>query len=793
MIKTHLKIAWRNLRRNPLFSLINILGLSTGLASAFLIFFWVTDEMTVDTFHENDPRLYQILMRSEENGVIKIHEGTQGPLAEALEKDLPEVEDAVSVMNLEREGMAITFSDEENTFKTEGLFANKNFFNVFSFPLIRGSIDQVLQDKDAIVVSENFALKLFGSVDEALNRQIKYSFFGKEQSGKITGVFEDVPSNSTMKFSFVGTKKKLLEDLWTNGKEWYNTGPQTYLVLKPGADIATFNKKIDRFVDKYLDGNMFSLFTRKYSDAYLKGNYVDGIQSGGRITYVRLFSFIAILVLLIACINFMNLSTARVSRRFKEIGIKKTVGGTKRTLVVQFLTESIFLTCLSLILALLLVFLLIPAFNYVSGKELDLQLIFQNAPLLILATLLTGLISGSYPAFYLSGFSPLATLKGAFKTHGGELFTRKGLVVFQFMASLVLIISVLIINNQLNFALTKPIGYQKDNIVQIDLEGKAYDNIPFFFDEIEKIEGVERVGGLSQSIVREDGGSSTYGIDWAGKPADLEVDFIVRNVDKNLTQTLNIEMVEGEPFNEKLGSPESYVLFNEEAIRIMGLENPVGQKINLWGEDKTILGVMKDFHTASVMQPISPVVFKYSPNNLALAMVRIHSGSEMKTIENLKRLYTDYNPGYNFNFTFQDQMFNAQYSSEQRILSLSKYFAILAVFISCLGLFGLAAFNNEMRVKEIGVRKVLGSSTYAILQLLFLDFLKLVLIAILIATPVAWYLMSGWLQQFAYRTNIGWAVFAIASILTILIALATVSFQAIKAASANPVKSLRTE
>ncbi|RIV69529.1 ABC transporter permease [Flagellimonas aequoris] len=793
MIKTHLKIAWRNLRRNPLFSLINILGLSTGLASAFLIFFWVTDEMTVDTFHENDQNLYQILMKSEENGVIRVHEGTQGPLAEALEKDLPEVEDAVTVMNLEREGMAITFSDGENTFKTEGLFASKNFFNVFSFPLIRGSIDQVLQDKDAIVVSENFALKLFGSVDKALNHQIKYSFFGKEQSGKITGVFEDVPSNSTMKFSFIGTKKKLLEDIWTNGKEWYNTGPQTYLVLKPNTDQAAFNKKIDRFVDKYLDGNMFSLFTRKYSDAYLKGNYVDGIQSGGRITYVRLFSFIAILVLLIACINFMNLSTARVSRRFKEIGIKKTVGSTKRTLVVQFLTESIFLTCLSLILALLLVFLLIPAFNYVSGKELDLQLIFQNAPVLILATLLTGLISGSYPAFYLSGFSPLATLKGAFKTHGGELFTRKGLVVFQFMASLVLIISVLIINNQLNFALTKPIGYQKDNIVQIDLEGKAYDNIPFFFDEVEKVEGVERVGGLSQSIVREDGGSSTYGIDWAGKPADLEVDFIVRDVDENLTQTLNIEMVEGESFNAKLGSPESYVIFNEEAIRIMGLENPVGQKINLWGEDKTILGVMKDFHTASVMQPISPVVFKYSSNHLALAMVRIHSGSEMKTIENIKRLYTDYNPGYNFNFTFQDQMFNAQYSSEQRILSLSKYFAILAIFISCLGLFGLAAFNNEMRVKEIGVRKVLGSSTYAILQLLFLDFLKLVLIAILIASPVAWYLMSGWLQQFAYRTNIGWAVFAIASILTILIALVTVSFQAIKAASANPVKSLRTE
>jgi ABC-type antimicrobial peptide transport system permease subunit len=753
----------------------------------------VNDEMTVDRFHENDANLYQILMKSKENGMVRIHEGTQGPLSEAMEKDLPEVNHAVTVMNLEKEGMGITFANEENTFKTEGLFASDAFFDVFSFPLLRGSVNQVLQDKAAIVISENFALKLFGSVDKAINQELKYSFFGKEQSGKITGVFEDVPKKSTMKFNFVATKQKLIEDIWTNGKEWYNTGPQTYLLLKPNIDKTAFDKKIERFVDNYNKNNKFSLFTRQFSDAYLKGNYEDGVQTGGKITYVRLFSFIAILVLLIACINFMNLSTARVTKRFKEIGVKKTVGSTKKTLVVQFLSESIFLTFLSFLVAIVMILLLIPAFNHITEKELDLSLILQNIPALVLAALVTGLISGSYPAFYLSGFSPLATLKGTFKSQGSELLTRKGLVVFQFMASLVLIIAVLIINNQLEFALNKPIGYQKDHIVQFDLEGKAYENIPFLFDEIKKIDGVEEVGGLSQSIVREDGGSSTYGIYWPGKPEDAEIDFIIRDIDENLMQTLKIEMAEGSSFTQDLGSPESYLIFNEEAIRLMGLENPVGYKVNLWGEDKTILGVMKDFHTASIMEPISPVVFQYSPNNLLLGMVRIKPGSETKTLAKIKQFYTTYNPGYNFNFSFQDQVFNAQYFSEQRILTLSKYFAILAIFISCLGLFGLAAFNNQMRIKEIGVRKVLGSSVVGILKLLFLDFIKLVLLSIFIASPIAWYLMKGWLQQFAYRIDIGWAVFAFAGLLTILVASVTIGYQALRAAMVSPVKSLRTE
>ncbi len=792
MLKNHLKIAWRNLKKNPLFSLLNILGLSTGLAGALLIYFWVTDELMVDKFHGNDSNLYQIMEQSVENGEVRVLEHTQGPLADALENDLPEVQNAVTVMNLGKLGTGVTFKNEENLFKAEGLFAESTFFQVFSFPLIYGSSKQVLLDKDAIVISENFAKILFGSVEKAINQNVEYDIFGEKSIAKIAGVFADVPNRSTLKFDYVATKQKLLEDIWTNGQVWGNTGPDTYVLLKPNTDVTAFDKKIENFITKYDKETSFTLFTRKFSDAYLKGNYENGIQSGGRITYVKLFSFVAVLVLLIACINFMNLSTARVSRRCKEIGIKKTLGGTKKNLVVQFLIESLFLTFLSFLIAIVLVIILIPAFNFITGKEFDFKFTPNDGLIILLMALLTGLLSGSYPAFYLSGFSPLSSLKGKFQSKWGELFTRQGLVVFQFMASLVLIISVLVISKQINYAFTKPMGYLKENLVQVDLEGKAFQDPEVLFHRLEALEGVVSVGGISETIIREDGGSSTYGIDWPGDDG-ANIDFVLRGIDEKLISTLNIEMVEGEGFSKDLGTPESYLLFNEEAIRLMGLKNPVGTKVKLWGEDKTILGVMKDFHTASVMQTISPIVFRYTPKNLEKAMIRIKPGAERDVIQGIDDLYNSYNPGYGFNFSFMDQAIEAQYLSEKRILSLARYFAFMAIFISCLGLFGLAAFNTEMRVKEIGIRKVLGSSAFGILKLLSSDFIKLVLLAILIATPISWYLMKDWLLQFAYRIEIGWIVFLVASILAILLAIATISFQAIKAIRSNPVKSLSAE
>lgn len=793
MISNYLKIAWRNIRKKPMFSAINIFGLATGLACAFLIYLWVHDEQMTDKFHTNEANLYQIMERSKENDVIRIQESTQGPLSEVLEKEFPEVEHAVTVMNLEKEGMEVTFKNEDKSFKSTGIFASTSFFEVFTFPLISGNKSAVLTDKNAVVISESLAIKLFGSTENAMNKDVGYNFFGKDHLCRITGVYKNVPGNSTLKFDYVLTKQKLIEDIWPNGKNWYNTGPQTYVLLKDQTNQLAFDKKIKSLIDNYDKGNIFTLFTRKFSDAYLKDNYVNGIQEGGRITYVRLFTLVAALVLLIACINFMNMSTARVTGRFKEIGIKKVVGTTRKMLIAQFLTESLFLTFIAMLLAILLVFLLMPVFNYITGKNLTIAITLSNLLFLLLLTLVTGLLAGSYPAFYMSGFTPLATLKGKFSSKGGELFVRKGLVVFQFMASLILIISVLIINNQVNYAMDKSIGYNKENVVYFDLEGKAYQNTTSFFNSLQNLPGVVDAGGINQTLIREDGGSSTYGINWPGKIENKNIDFIIRSIDENLTQTLNIKMADGKAFSKELGALNSYLIINEEAARLMNLQQPVGTKVVLWGEEKTILGVMKDFHTASIMQPISPVIFQYEPDNLSLAMVRIKEGSDHATLDNIKKFYQDYNPGYEINLQFLDDTFKAQYSSEQRVLKLSGYFAYMAILISCLGLMGLAAFNTELRRKEIGIRKVLGASVFGILSMLSLDFLKLVIISLLLASPVAWYIMNGWLSQFVYKTDMNWWVFALGGVLTLVIAAVTVCLQTLKAAVANPVKSIRTE
>lgn len=793
MLKHILTIAVRSIKKHKSSFAINLIGLSTGLAFSFLLYLWVQDERSIDKFHINDSRLYQVMEKSTENGIIRIHDGTQGPLSEAMEKDLPEVENAVTVMNLSKEGMDITIKNGEKSFKSAPLFSGDAFFKVFTFPLISGNAATVLKEKNSITISEELAQKLFGTADAALGKSLQWNAFGKDHLSSVTGVFKNVSSTSTLKFDVVFTKQKLLEDLWQNGTKWYNTGPETYLLLKEGVDLTAFNKKIERYIDSYDKNNHFSLFVRKYSDAYLYGSYEEGRQAGGRITNVRLFSAIAILLLIIAAINFMNLSTAKVSGRLKEIGIKKTVGSSRRSLVFQFLGESLFVTALSTVIALMLVAFLIPQFNFITGKQLAFHFSANQLSALFLIAFVTGILSGSYPAFYLSGFKPLETLKGKLQGKLGELFIRKGLVIFQFVISLVLIVSVFIVYRQVEFAQTKPIGYAKENVVYFDMEGKIFENKKNFFDELKRVPGVVKAGGIDQSLIREDGGSSTYGIEWPGKIENRKIDFMIRTVDESLVHTLGMQIKEGKLFSDSMGSNNSYLLLNETAAKVMGLKNPVGTKVKLWGEEKTILGVMKDFHTASVHQPISPLVFRCVPDNVSMAMVRIEAGSERKVIDRLTAFYKKVNPGYALNLQFLDDTFRAQYLTEERTLTLAKYFAWLTILISCLGLFGLAAYDTERRTKEIGIRKVLGANTKSLVTLLSKDFLILVVIAIILASPVAYYLMSKWLQDFVYRVDISWWIFIVAGALALLIALLTVSFQAIKAAIANPVKSLRTE
>ena len=793
MFQHNLLIAIRNLRRHKGSFIINLVGLSTGLACTLLIYLWVMDELKFDKFHSNGKRLYQVMEVSTENGNVIVHEGTQGPLAEAMAKDLPEVESAVSVMAMDKFGIKVPLRAGEKIIKSSGLFAGQDFFRMFSFKLLKGNADQVLDSKESIVLSEKLATSLFGSPEDAMGKNIDWEIMGKKLQARVTGVFDTPPSTNSMNFDFAFTFDILYYDIAPNMQKWWNEGPSTYLLLREGTNVDQFNVKIKDFIRKYLGGTIYTLFVRPYSSGYLHGKYENGVQSGGRIEYVKLFSLVAVFILLIACINFMNLSTARASRRLKEVGIKKAVGSTRRALVFQFLSEAIFMAFLSLIAACLIVATVVPVFNNITGKQLNLQPDPQLIALALGITLVTGIFSGSYPAFYMSGFDVISVFRGKMRKSIGEIMARKGLVVFQFTVSLVLMIAVAVVYDQIDYAQSKNLGYDRDNIIQFEKEGTLNQNPQAFLAELKKVPGVKNAAMMQQTIVQNDGGASTYGISWPGKTEKDLVDFVIRAVDFGVLETLGIQMKEGRSFSHKYGGENDKVIFNETAIEIMGLKNPVGTKVILWEEEKTIAGVVKDFHVSSFHEKIAPMVFMYSPERTSTIIAKMESGKERETVAGIGKLFKSFNPGYVFEFNFLDETYQEQYVSEKRISVLSRYFAALAIIISCLGLFGLASFNAEVRTKEIGIRKVLGASVSNVMMMLSKDFIRLIIISMLLAFPLAWWSMNEWLNSFAYRVNIRPVVFAIAGFSMILLAILTVGYQSIKTALMNPVRSLRTE
>jgi putative ABC transport system permease protein len=794
MIKHYFIITMRNLTKYKGSFIINLIGLSTGLACALFIYLWVSDEKQFDKFHDNDKNLYQVMELSIENNETIVHESTQGPLADAMKKELPEVASAVQVFSIEKSGFKFNLKVNDKSVKTTlGIFAGKDFFNVFSFPLLIGNKEQVLNEKTAIVISEKLANNLFGSADASVGKTLEYEIVGKKMEVQVTGVFKSLPSNSSLQFDVALTQASFLSDFWTGGTEWTNQTPNTYLLLKPQTDVARFNAKIKNFIQQFSKGTQYSLFVRPYSSAYLYGHYENGMQSGGRSVYVSLFSFVALFILIIACINFMNLSTAKASRRLKEVGIKKAVGSSRSALVYQFLLEAVIMAFLSLGIACVLVILLLPAFNNITGKSLSIDFSLNFALMVLATTLLTGLLSGSYPAFYLSGFNPIAILKGKIKDSLGELLARKGLVVLQFVISTVLIVSVMVIYRQVNFMQSKNLGYTKDNVIVFDKEGAVMQNTNVFIQELKQIPGILNASAIDQSIVQSGVPSSTYGIKWEGKSDKDLVNFAVFQVDYDLIETLGLQLKEGRVFSKQFGSDSTQLIFNEAAIKAMGLKHAIGAKVSMWGSDMQIAGVVKDFHVNSLHEAIVPMVFKYAPSSTMMIMAKIAKGKELTTIAALQDFYKKYNPGYLLDFKFLDANYQSQYISEQRISQLSKYFAGLAILISCLGLFGLAAFNAEARTKEIGIRKVLGASVGNVAFLLSKDLFKLVIMAELIAFPLAWWAMLNWLNNFAYKVDLSLFVFALTFFAIVLVTLLVVSFQAIKAGVANPVKSLRTE
>jgi predicted permease len=794
MLNNYFKIARRKLVKDRQFTILNLTGLSTALACTFMIYLWVNDELNVDKFNQNDKQLYRVLYNIKlENDILTL-ETTPSPLANALKAEMPEVEKAVSVNYFMDwfAGKGVASNGKKNI-KVQGVFASKEYFNVFSYKLIEGNKNEVLAQKSGVVISEKLAKMLFNTTENLVGKPLEWNHRMKfNMPLTVSGVFKNPPVNATNQFDIVFNYNLLLENE-PSSKEWTATYSNTYLQLREGADIAQFNKKIQDFSKKKAPSNAnCSLFVVPFSDKYLHETFSNGVQTGGRIEYVRLFSIIAVFILLIACINFVNLTTAQATKRMKEIGIKKTLGASQKSLIFQYLGESFFLIVLAAAVSLLFVFLLLPSFNNITGKQVPLEFNTNTFFAVLGVIILTTLFSGLYPAFYLSKFSPLTILKGKQKNTFSELLIRKGLVVFQFGMSVIFIIGFIVIKRQIDFIQNQNLGYNQNNVLVFKREGNFPEKSDAFIAELKNISGVENATAMMGNIL--DHSDVQAGFSWRGKKADESYIFKSPRISFNTIETLGIGLLKGRSYSKSFNDDDSKIILNESALKKMGIENPVGKLIKYGNGTAEIVGVVKDFQFGSLHQKIEPLIFRFRPEAYGEnVLVKIKTGSERNTMENVKKVYDKFHPKYPFEYSFLDADYQKLYVSEQRISTLSNFFAGLAILISCLGLFGLITFTVQNRQKEIGIRKVLGASVTGVTTMLSKDFLRLVIISIVIASPIAWWVMTKWLQSFAYRIDISWWMFIVAALTAIVIALLTISFQAIKAAVANPVVSLRTE
>jgi predicted permease len=790
MIKNYFKIAWRNLLHNKTFSLINIFGLALGMTCSLLIMLWLKDELKRDKFHANDKRLFRVMENQYYSGDISTFPSSPGILAENIVKDVPEIEMASQM--LWEEQPLFTVGDKFD--KEKGRYVQKDFLRMFSFKLAKGDAATALARPDAVVISNKLADKYFKGEDP-IGKMIKID---NKENAIVTGVLEEIPELSSLKFDFL-----LSYDIWFKqndwAKQWDNNGPRCYVMLAANTSVDKVNAKIKGYIKTKKKDSNVELFLQNYGDSYLYSNWDNGKQAGGRIQYVRIFSAVAIIILIIACINFMNLATARSLRRAREIGVRKVVGAGKRQLVAQFIGESMFVSFLAILVSLLIVALILPSFNELTEKHLSINLTDPSFLLIILAlTIVTGVVSGSYPALFMSTLKPIVVLKGLLKFKSGATYFRKGLVVFQFALSITLILGMIVIYRQISYINNKNLGFGKEDLLYMPLEGPMAKNFIAFKEELLKQPGIKNISSAQSSPLEV--GSSTQGVRWPGKDTTKLILFSNNPITYDYIKTMGIELIAGRDFDPSFSLDTMNYLVNEAAARKIGYKDPVGKELTMWGDKGTIIGLMKDFHHNSLHVPIEPLIlrlFKGSWVNeggyWGNVIVKTEKGKSKQAIASMEKVFKKFNPGFPFKYYFTDDEIAKNYKAEHTVSKLSRYFAFLAIFISCLGLFGLVTFTAEQKTKEIGIRKVLGASVTGIVRMLSKDFLKLVLIASVIAFPVAWWAMNKWLMDFEYRVDIGWWVFVVAGVVALLIALLTISFQSIKAAIANPVKSLRTE
>ena len=788
MIRNYFTIAWRNLIRNKAFSGINILGLALGMTCSILILLWVQDERSIDAFHANGSQLYQVYERQEYDGTVEANYFTQGLLADELKQVIPEVQRASSLDDIN----AIAFEAGNRIYKLNGTFAGADFFQMFSYPLLQGTPATALNRPGSIAISRRMAGQFFGSADEAIGKSIRYQ--NKEEL-QVTAVFENIPANSSQQFDFLRPWVDFVKlNPWA--KNWGNTNPLTFVQLRPGTDPVKVEAKIKDFVYRYRaknPGSRTELALQPYAEKYLHATFKNGRIDGGRIEYVRLFSLVALFILLIACVNFMNLATARSTKRAKEVGVRKVVGALRSALIGQFVGEALLITSLAIILAVALVWLLLPGFNTLTGKQLNLPIGEPRFWALLLGLLLlTGFLSGSYPALFLSSLSPSRVLKGGLSVNAGAAFFRKGLVVFQFSLSIMLIVGMIVMYRQTSYIQTKNLGYNRENLLYIPIEGDLTAKYELLKSEATKLPGVLSVSQMRESPTQI--GHHINDVGWAGKDPTLVTSFANTAVGYDFVKTMKLHLSEGRDFDRSFGTDSLGYLINETALARIGYKDPVGKPLS-WGQRKgTIVGVLKDFHFTTMHQAIEPLIIRLDGNRQwGTVLVRTEAGKTSEVLAGLEALCRDLNPKFPFSYQFSDQEYDKLYRSERIVSQLASYFALLAIVISCLGLFGLSTFTAEQRTKEIGVRKVLGASVASVVALLSTDFLKLVVIALLIASPISWFVMNQWLGGFVYRIDVEWWMLAVAGVMAICIAFLTISFQSIKAALMNPVNSLRSE
>lgn len=786
MLKNYILVALRNLIRQKGYASINIIGLALGLACSMLIALWVIDELSIDQYHQDVSQIYQVMEdQTYSNGQKLTTESTPGPLTPALVESFSEIEYA-SRATWGNSAMRV-FKSSDMVFTVHAVDVDTSFFSIFTFEFIEGDPLRPFTSLESIVISDEIAERLFGD-EPALGQILERA---DRSPLVVSGVFKSREFESSLRYDvLIPFEKWLQANQWAT--QWGNNSMRTFIKLHDDQNWRDLSEKMKGFIKANQEESVVDLFLHPYVDRYLRSDFSSTSRNSGRIVYVRIFAIVAVFILLIACINFMNLATARSVHRSREIGVRKSVGAHRGILISQFIVESLLISFISMLVALIATELALPYFNELTGKRMGIDYlnpIFLGSIGLI--TLVTGFVSGSYPAFYMSAFDPIHILKGTFKTGRYAVLMRHGLVVFQFVLSITLIITTIFMFRQMNYMINKDLGFQKDQIVYFTHPPSINEKFDAFRNELLKIDGVETVTRSNQNPVNV--GSSTGDIKWDGMTPEESGLFQFIQSGYDFTETVKITVKDGRSFDRRFGADSSSVLINEEAARKMGMDNPVGEKLNLWDEEYTVIGVMNDFHSANLRNGIEPLILLFNPESTWMTMVRIKPNDIQATLASMRSVYTEFESRIPIEYVFMDEFYESLYRRETTISTLSQWFAGFAIFISCLGLLGLASFTAEQRSREIGIRKVMGATVPGLIALQTSSFAKLVIIACIISIPLTIYLVSNWLENFAFAIDIDPFTFIVAGLSIFAVAMLTVLWQCLRAALVNPVDVLKYE